>query len=62
MKFFNPTDIYDNIIRTIQQFPMEVYYFKRHTERIDAIISKYQIRLTKLIKKLPKKMKKNSTM
>lgn len=58
MKFFNPTDIYDNIIRTIQQFPMEVYYFKRHTERIDAIILKYQIRLTKLIKKLPKKNEK----
>lgn len=54
MKLFSPSDIYDNIIQTIQQFPMEVFYFKRQTIRIDAVIEKYNGKLNNLIKRLPK--------
>ncbi|KAL6122401.1 hypothetical protein NUSPORA_00585 [Nucleospora cyclopteri] len=54
MRYFTPNDIYDNIIPTIQSFPMEIYYFKRNINRVDAVLNKCRHKLDKIIKKLPK--------
>ncbi|ORD99303.1 ING4 [Hepatospora eriocheir] len=51
---FTTTDIFDNIIQTIQRIPSETYYFKRQKMRVDDLIKTYMIKLDKMITKLPK--------
>ncbi|ORD94764.1 ING4 [Enterospora canceri] len=55
MKFFNPSDIFDNIIQTVQQMPVEAFYFRRQIRRVDNYTEKYRKKLKKAVKRLPNK-------
>jgi len=47
-----PMDIFDNMLESIQQFPMECSNFERHIKRLNKDQHKYSTRFDRLILKL----------
>ena len=52
---FNTGDFNDSMLQTVQQFPMVIFYYKRQIKRIDVLINKYNEKLERMIKKLPRR-------